>query len=378
MGDTACPRGACLQAVLTLILLALPLAAMAGCAPPQVFTQTNDSREGHILNRKVAVVYSLQYHINMGGFEKLHPHPQKYGKLYLQLVTDGYIKPEDVFVPKPVTREQILTAHSEEFLRSLKDSAKIAAYTEMPILAIVPNGLVDAGLLRAFRWQAGGTLMAGRLAIKHGIGISLGGGHHHACRDHGEGFCVYNDLAIAIGTLQKEGLIKRAMVVDLDVHQGNGTAEIFAGDDSVFTFSMHEDDIYPIPKATSDLDIELSAETGDEEYLAKLRAALPKIFADARPDIVFLQGGADVLDGDPLANLCMTPDGLVKRDAMVIDECVRRGIPVVTTMGGGYSPDSWLAQYKSIRRTLKKYGAVAGKPKHPPREATAEEKSYTK
>ncbi len=348
------------------------------CIAPQPFPGTYKPRPGRVLGSKVAVVFSYHYQMNMGGFERKHPYPQKWGRIYTELLQKGYLSSRDVFVPEEVTREQILLVHSEQFLKNLKDSRNVAQYLEIPALAVAPGGLVDAGVLGPFRRQAGGTLLAGREALKHGIGINIGGGYHHAMRDYGEGFNIYADIAIAIRVLQKEGLIQRALVVDLDVHQGNGTAELFAGDQSVFTFSMHEGDIYPIPKAQSDLDIELPAGTDDSEYLRLLGKALPRIFAQARPDIVFIQGGADVLGGDPLANLRLSPRGLVRRDAMVIDECVRRGIPVVTTVGGGYGPKGWRAQYESICRTIRKYGTQDGRAIYPRRKPTHKERLYAK
>ena len=348
------------------------------CIPPQSFRQTKEPRAGRVMNQMVAIVYSQSYHIDLGGFEKLHPHPQKYGNLYLALQTDGFVRPQDIFVPPEATGEQILLVHSEAFLESLKTSKNIARYLEVPALAAVPHACLEGGLLKSFRRQVGGTIHAARLALKHGIGVNLGGGWHHAKRDAGEGFCIYNDLAIAIRVLKKEGHIRRAMVIDLDVHQGNGTAEIFDGDETAYTFSIHQGNIYPVPKSTSDWDIELQGGTDDETYLASLSNALPKLFAAAKPDIVFLQGGADVLAGDPLASFQMTPAGLVKRDAMVIDACVKRGVPIVTTLGGGYQQDSWKAQYASLKRTLKKYGTVDGKPRYPSRRPTTKEKLHTK
>ncbi len=330
------------------------------------------------MNDRVAIVYSAHYQINMGGFEKLHLHPQRYDRTYLKLQTDGLIRPEDVFVPKPVTKEQILLAHSEEFLASLAQPQRVAEYVELPIIASVPAKLIDAGMLSAFRSATGGTIEAGRVALTCGIAVNIAGGYHHAMPHAGEGFCIYNDLAIAIRVLQSEGRIRRALVVDLDVHQGNGTAVFFEGDDEVFTFSMHEGGIYPIPKAKSDLDIELSAGTGDDEYLKLLGKHLPEVIDRSRPDIVFLQAGVDVLGDDPLANLQLTADGVVKRDAMVIDECARRGIPVVMTLGGGYSSGAWKVQYASIRRTIETYGLQGGDRPYPPREATGKERFHTK
>ncbi len=329
--------------------------------------------------QKVAIVYSTNYEINMAGLEKLHPFDiHKYAKIYLQLQTDGYLRPDDVFVPEPLSKEQILLVHTDEFCRSLKDPQRVAQYLEVEIVGKVPTKMVDAGFLSSFRWASGGTIMAGRETLKYGIAINLAGGYHHAKPDAGEGFCVYNDLAIAIRSLQKDGLIQRACLVDLDVHQGNGTAVIFAGDDNVFTFSMHQHDIYPIPKETSDWDIELTAGTTDEVYLRLLQDALPEVLAQAKPDIVFLQAGCDTLQSDPLASLAMTPSGIVQRDALVIDACVSRGIPVVMTLGGGYGPQAWKTQYDSIARTIDKYGLAGAGPAYQRRSPTAKEKFYTK
>ncbi len=314
-------------------------------------------QDGRALGGRVAIVYSRDYSIDLGGMEKLHPFDiHKYSRIYRKLVSDGLLTEGDVFVPHAVTEEQILLVHTPQFLESLNRSGTVARYLEAPVVAKVPRKVVDAGILSAFRSAAGGTISAGRQALRCGIAINLAGGYHHAKPHAGEGFNVYADLAITVRVLQREGLIKRAAIVDLDVHQGNGTAVIFTGDDTVFTFSMHQREIYPIPKETSDLDVELSAGTGDEEYLRILRKHLPRVLTHPRPDIVLLQGGCDTLDGDPLAGLKMTPEGIVERDAVVIDECVRRQIPVVMTLGGGYSHRAWFAQYMSIRRTIRRYG----------------------
>ena len=330
------------------------------------------------MNNTVAIVYSKHYQINLGGPERMHPFDiRKYSKIYLKLNTEGLLRPEDVFVPESVTRADLLRVHTPAYLTSLKSSKNVAQYLEAPLLAAIPAKLVDAGVLNAFRYSTGGTILAARKALEYGVAVTLGGGFHHAKADLGEGFCVYADMAIAIRVLQAGGLVKRVLIVDLDVHQGNGSAEIFAGDDSVFTFSMHQGDIYPVPKAKSDLDVELPAGTGDEEYLASLAKHLPKVMAAARPEIVFLQAGADTLAGDQLAGLRMSPEGIARRDAMVIDRCAEAGIPVMMCLGGGYSERAWEAQYLSVRRTIVKYGQAGGRP-HPRREPTPKERFYTK
>jgi histone deacetylase 11 len=355
------------------------LLVVSGCVPPEVFRRVGVPREGRVMNGRVAVVYSRHYRIQLGGLEKLHPFDvNKLGRIYLKLNTEGLIRPEDVFVPEPADERAILRVHTPGFLASLRKSRNVAAYLEAPAVALVPHPMVDAGVLSPFRHVTGGTILAGRLALEHGIAINLGGGYHHARPDAGEGFCVYNDMAIAIRALQAEGRCRRAAIVDLDVHQGNGSAVCFAGDEDVFTFSMHQGEIYPIPKAASDRDVELPAGMGDAAYLRLLGAHLPAVLDAARPQIVFLQAGCDVLAGDPLAGLKMTPGGIVQRDAVVIDECVRRGIPVVMVLGGGYSAAAWEVQYASIRRSILQYGTPAGRPPHPPREPTKTEGFYTR
>ena len=355
------------------------LLSAGGCMAPASIKAAKEPRAGRAIGAKVAVVYSKHYQISLAGLEKLHPFDiRKYARIYLKLQTEGLLTPADVFVPGEVSDGQILLVHTPAFLASLKDSRTVARYLEAPYLAALPAGAVDAGVLHAFRYATGGTILAARLACEHGVAVNLAGGYHHAGAAAGAGFNVYNDLAIAIRALQKAGLVARVLVVDLDVHQGNGTAKIFAGDDSVYTFSMHEGGIYPIPKATSDLDVELAAGMGDKAYLAVLSKHLPRVLAAARPDLVLIQAGCDTLAADPLAHLKMTPGGIVKRDAMVVDACVGRGIPVAMTLGGGYGKGAWKAQYDSVARTIRTYG-LGGRPRaHPRREPTVGEKMYTK
>ena len=306
---------------------------------------------------RVAVVYSRHYQIRLLGLERLHPFDiRKYARVYTQLVKEGLLKPEDVYVPEPITDEAILRVHTRQFLESLKRSATVARHLEAPLVGVLPAGTLRRGVLKPFRYATAGTLLAARQALQHGVAVNIGGGYHHAKPDRGEGFCIYADIPIAIRALQAEGKIRRALVIDLDVHQGNGTAVCLADDRDTFTFSMHQRDIYPIPKERSDLDVALESGAGDEEFLDILRPHLSALLRDARPDIVFLVAGCDTLAGDPLASLSMTEQGIAERDAMVIDACVRRNVPVVMTLGGGYSADAWRAQYRSIRRVIETHG----------------------
>ena len=182
----------------------------------------------------------------------------------------------------------------------------------------------------------GGTLAATEDALARGWGGTLAGGTHHALYAEGAGFCVFNDIAVAIRSVQRDGRIERAVVVDLDVHQGDGTAAIFHGDPTVYTFSMHGAANFPARKQQSSLDIALPDDTGDEEYLARLRHALPQVF-DFEPEIVYYQSGVDALATDRLGRLSLTPEGLRERDRLVFDACQAADVPLVVTLGGGYS-----------------------------------------
>jgi len=343
------------------VLATVGMAAAAICMGSKLLKQVESPRAGRPLRDRVAIVYSSRYQIKMGGLEKLHSFDiNKYEKIYLELVKQKLVRPEEVFVPEEVSQEDILRVHTPQFLTSLHDSKTVARYLEAPIVALLPSQSLDGVILTPFRYATGGTVLAARLARQYGIAINLGGGYHHAKPDGGEGFCVYADMPIAIRVLQSEKAVDKVLVVDLDVHQGNGTAVCFRGSKKVFTFSMHEDDIYPIPKARSDLDVPLPAGTDDQQFLAILGRYLPGLLEDFQPELVFLQAGCDTLAEDPLAHLAMTQEGIVQRDALVIDECVRREIPVVMVLGGGYSKNAWAVQYASIERTIRKYGLVPG------------------
>jgi acetoin utilization deacetylase AcuC-like enzyme len=187
------------------------------------------------------------------------------------------------------------------------------------------------------RRSVGGTIEASRAAMRDGIAVNLAGGTHHAYPDHGEGFCVFNDIAVAARAMQVESLAGQIAIIDCDVHQGNGTAVIFAGDASVYTFSIHGEKNFPLDKETSDLDIALPDETGDEEFLQALQSGAEVALQSARPDLVYYLAGADPFSGDRLGRLSLTKEGLAARDQLVLGLCRRARLPVVVTMSGGYA-----------------------------------------
>lgn len=257
-----------------------------------------------------------------------HKFPvSKYGILRDLIEKEGLFQLEQA---DPAEAEIVALAH---------DPAYVAGFMEgsLPASAIRRIGLPWSQVLvqRAFA-SVGGTISASLQAMEHGWGATLGGGTHHAFRSEGAGFCVFNDIAVAIQFLRQRGLIRRAAVIDLDVHQGDGTAEIFKYDPDVFTLSMHGESNFPFRKKQSCLDVPLPDGVEDEEYLHRLDEALPAAFG-SRPDIVFYQSGVDPLASDSLGRLSLTPQGLIERDRMVFSAARRFGAPFVLTSGGGYS-----------------------------------------
>lgn len=254
----------------------------------------------------------------------------KYQRLREQVLSAGIATPESLCEPPRADREALLLVHTADYVDRFMDGRLTAAELRRVGLPWSPS-LVERSL-RA----VGGTCEAAVAALDDGIAMNLAGGTHHAFPDHGEGFCVFNDVAITIRVLQRAGRIRRATVVDLDVHQGNGTNAIFAGDDSVFTFSMHGGRNYPFHKVAGSLDIELPDGMHDEEYLELLVRHLPDVLSRSQPDLVLYLAGADPHEGDALGRLGISFEGLARRDALVIHSCREVGLPVAITVAGGY------------------------------------------
>ena len=255
---------------------------------------------------------------------------EKYARLRERVVEHGILGADQLYDPARVTRDDLLRAHTAGWIERFSGGTLTAAEVRRLGFPWSP-ALVE----RAYR-AVGGTCEAARAAMEDGLAINLAGGTHHAFPDHGEGFCVLNDVAVAIRKLQYEKRIEHAAVIDLDVHQGNGTHAIFADDDRVFTFSVHGARNYPFTRVPGDLDIELADGTGDDEYLSAVAAALPDVLRRARPDLVVYLAGADSHEGDRLGRLALTFEGLARRDAMVLEACREIGVPVAITIAGGY------------------------------------------
>ncbi len=280
------------------------------------------------MDPRQAIIWSPRYACDIGT----HVFPTaKYEGVIRALVAAGDLPGASGLEPPPVTRELLLHAHEATYLDDLEALrwTPRTQYSELPL---------SADIVAAFALGGSGTTEAARRALQYGAAAHVGGGLHHAYAGHAEGFCYINDLAVAAAALRAEGRVRRVAIVDLDVHQGNGTAHIFANEPEVFTLSVHQQRNYPEPKETSDLDVGLDDGVGDEAYLRSLAPAMDAVWAFA-PELVLYQAGADPYEHDQLGGLRLTLAGLEARDRAVIDGCAARGIPVATTLGGGYAHD---------------------------------------
>jgi acetoin utilization deacetylase AcuC-like enzyme len=274
------------------------------------------------------LVYHEAYDLNLG--EHVFPS-QKFRLLHDRLLDERFARPEDFVAPEPAPDEDVLAVHDKSWVDRLK-TGTVSFYDILKLEIPYSRRMVEA-----FWLAAGGSTLAARLALRDGVGFNTGGGFHHAFPGHGEGFCALHDIAIAIRRLQKDGAIKRALTVDCDVHQGNGTATIFAKDPSVFTLSIHQLNNYPAEKPPSDVDINLADETGDEEYLERLRRALTPAMAGFEPDLVVYVAGADPYYQDQLGGLALTLEGLKARDRLVLSSALMHRTPVMVVLAGGYA-----------------------------------------
>jgi acetoin utilization deacetylase AcuC-like enzyme len=279
---------------------------------------------------RLSYIYSQDYWMWPAG---KHVFPvKKYRLLHERLAARG-ARRKDFLKPQLPPDRDLLLVHTPKYIHKLKTGRLSQAEVmtlELPF---------SADLVK-FAWlTVGGTILTSEEALRKGLALHIGGGFHHAFPDHGEGFCLVNDVAVALLKLKVERRIAKAMIVDCDLHHGNGTATIFAKEKSAFTFSIHQMDAYPADKPPSSVDVGLWAGDGDEEYLDALKAHLPRLYLDFGPDIVFYLAGADPFQGDKLGGLRLTKDGLMERDRIVIENARRLRIPVAVVLAGGYAAE---------------------------------------
>lgn len=278
---------------------------------------------------KIRLVYSKDYAVDIGQ----HVFPtSKYKLIKDRILKDPSLKDTVDFVsPKKAHEEDLLMAHDKNYINKLKSGA-ISREEIMRMELPYSRQLVDASMV-----CCGGTVLATQIALKDAVGIHIGGGFHHAFADHGEGFCLLNDIAVAVKRLIKYGSVKKVLIVDCDLHQGNGTASIFAKDRNVFTFSIHQENNYPFFKQHSNLDIGLEDGAGDREYLGALAENIPIIMKDFSPGFIIYVAGADPYKEDQLGGLKLTKDGLKARDEFVFKQARAESVPIAVVLAGGYA-----------------------------------------
>ncbi|KAG1674104.1 Histone deacetylase 11 [Nymphon striatum] len=302
----------------------------------------SQSKKKSIMEKKLPIVYCEEYNIRFLGIEKLHPFDsQKWGRVYKYLKESGAITDDNqIHNPSEATAAQLLQVHTKTYLNKLKWSFNVAAITEIPPVAFLPNLIVQRKVLKPLRHQTNGTIKAADLALEHGWSINIGGGFHHCSSERGGGFCAYADITLAIHhLLDKVHLVKNVMIVDLDAHQGNGHERDFIDDKRVYIMDVYNKGIYPrdtFAKKGINKRVELDHMTTDSVYLDKVHKHLFDALKEFTPDIIVYNAGTDILEGDPLGLLAISPQGIIDRDKMIFSMAKSKNIPVLMVTSGGY------------------------------------------
>jgi histone deacetylase 11 len=318
----------------------------------------------------VRIIYTRKYDLPAHHFaRRLHPFDlRKYSRAYklLQASFGPRLKAITIAPPRPISRDELLLVHTSEYLDKLRTPAYLAATVEVPLVGKLPAWLTDFAVLRPMRWATLGTILAARQALTTGLAVNLSGGYHHARPDGGEGFCFYNDIALAVTMLRREGLLAetdRIAYIDLDAHQGNGVSHAFLHDPRVFLFDAYNELIYPaydrVAHDRIDCNVPLPAGCRDDNYLGHLHDKLPGFLASiargARVALAIYNAGTDIFAGDALGGLAVSEQGVLKRDTFVVEQLRDRNIPTVMLLSGGYSEESHRLVANSVEAMLERY-----------------------
>jgi histone deacetylase 11 len=304
----------------------------------------------------IPLIYHPRYNITAFGLERLHPFDsRKYRRIHDALIARGLRRAGDFERPRPVSRSDLARVHTPEYLRSLRRPAVLAELFEVPAVRRLPGWVLDWKVLRPMRYAAGGTILACRRALEHGLAINLGGGFHHASAARGEGFCAYADTPLAAAILHDEQRVGPVLVVDLDAHHGNGTASVFQDWPWAAILDVYEDDLYPAQKEPEAYPVPVPAGLTGPEYLDLVRRSVPEALDAVRPDLVIYNAGSDPFVDDPLTNLRLSRDDLAERDLLVARLVRERSIPLALVLSGGYSSESWRIHADSIEGLLKRF-----------------------
>ena len=317
------------------------------------------------------IVYSRQYNIGFYGFERLHPFDtRKYGRAWslLRKHFGSNLRRLHLKTDRQANRDELLLVHSPTYLDQLRDSKYLADALEVPLIQRLPRRAVDWHVLRPMRWAVRGTILAAQAALEHGFAVNLSGGYHHAKPGRGEGFSIYADAGISVAALRAAGLLAeddRVVYVDTDAHQGNGVCHTFMADSRVFIFDIFHAGIYPAhdieARERVDCPLGITDSCIDSEYLHLLRTRLPGFLdsvSNSRVGLAIYNAGTDVVDGDPLGGLRISPSAIRQRDLFVVDELTRRGISTVMLLSGGYTRQSFQLVANSVIPLLESEGAL--------------------
>ncbi|MED6144471.1 histone deacetylase, variant 2 [Stylosanthes scabra] len=307
---------------------------------------------------KVPIIYSESYDISFLGIEKMHPFDSsKWGRVCKFLVSIGVLDKKCIVEPLEASKDDLLVVHSESYLNSLKESSNVATIIEVPPVALFPNCLVQQKVLHPFRKQVGGTILSAKLAKERGWAINVGGGFHHCSAERGGGFCAYADISLCIHFAFVRLNISRVMIIDLDAHQGNGHEMDFAYDSRVYILDMYNPGIYPLDYEARNYinqKVEVKSGTLTEDYLQKLDEALEVAGRRFDPELIVYNAGTDILDGDPLGRLKISPEGIALRDEKVFRFACEKNIPILMLTSGGYMKSSARVIADSIDNLSKK------------------------
>lgn len=302
---------------------------------------------------QLPIIYHENYNFGLFGLEKLHPFDaKKFERIVNSLVAGKVVTRNQLVTPQQCQNRHLLLIHTPEYLESLRNSRELASIAEFPLIAIMPEWVSYNYFLRKYQYHVAGSILAGHLALKHGWSINLGGGMHHASSQHGGGWCVYSDIVLSYQHLRLNypDKVKRILVIDLDVHQGNGHEQdkmLMNDRDNVYTLDMYRQDLYPGDRESErmiDMSVPLYGSDTDEQYLSKLKKALMETFNECREkwrgqpaDVVYYIAGTDILIGDPLGNMGISPEAVIQRDELVWRSCRDSNFPVVMLLAGGYT-----------------------------------------
>jgi histone deacetylase 11 len=304
----------------------------------------------------VPLVYHPAYNITAFGLERLHPFDsRKYRRIHDALIARGLRRGRDFVCPRPARKLDLLKVHTPEYLQTLRSPQVLASILEVPVVSRLPRWVIDWRILRPMRYATGGTILACRLALEHGIAINLGGGYHHAAASWGSGFCVYADAPLAAKILHDEGRVSRVLVVDLDAHQGNGTAAVIHDWPWASILDLYEEDLFPAQKQSEGYPLPVPAGLTGSECLSILREHLPEAIKAAQPDLVIYNAGSDPFVDDPLARFRLTREAIAERDLLVVSTVREHGVPVAMVLSGGYSSESWRIHADAIEGILTRF-----------------------